>query len=130
MRHQLVFVIAMRIPINLVDILSLAQASSSQGVDNDMMTEDLGFNEDSIFPSEGFNPFSLLSSIQIASSSLTSADWSIPQTVTMNLVGGSNNYEQQQQYYSITHLLLICYLFQLFHILEATIIAHCHKNKV
>ncbi|HEU4446881.1 MAG TPA: hypothetical protein VFR94_19575 [Nitrososphaeraceae archaeon] len=95
-----VTVIAMRIPINLADILSLAQASSSQSLDNDMMTEDMGFNEDSIFPSDSFNPFSLLSSMQIGSSSLTNVDWSIPQTVAMNLVGGSNNYEQQQQYYS------------------------------
>ena len=71
MRQQLVSVIAMRIPINLVDILSLAQASSSQGLDDDMMIEDLGFNEDSIFPSGGFNPFSLLCSMEIGSSSLT-----------------------------------------------------------
>lgn len=95
-----VTVIAMRIPINLADILTLAQASSSQSLDNDMMTEDMGFNEDSIFPSDSFNPFSLLSGMQIGSSSLTNADWSVPQTVAMNLVGGSNNYEQQQQYYS------------------------------
>ena len=61
----------MRIPINLADILSLAQVSSSQGLDNEMMTEDLGFNEDSIFPSYGFNPFSLLDSMEIGSSSLT-----------------------------------------------------------
>ena len=71
MRQQLVSVIAMRIPINLVDILSLAQASSSQGLDDDMMTENLGLNEDSIFPSGGFNPFSLLCSMEIGSSSLT-----------------------------------------------------------
>jgi hypothetical protein len=95
-----VTVIAMRIPINLADILTLAQASSSQSLDNDMMTKDMGFNEDSIFPSDSFNPFSLLGSMQIGSSSLTNADWSVPQTVAMNLVGGSNNYEQQQQYYS------------------------------
>ena len=92
-----VSVIAMRIPINLADILSPAQASSSQGLDNDMMTEDRDFNEDSIFPSDSFNPFSLLSSMQIGSSSLTNADWSVPQTVTMDLVGGNNNQEQQQQ---------------------------------
>ena len=92
-----VSVIAMRIPINLADILSLAQASSSQGLDGGMMTEDMGFNEDSIFPSDSFNPFLLLSSMQIGSSSLTNADWSVPQTVTMNLVGGNYNQEQQQQ---------------------------------
>jgi hypothetical protein len=86
----------MRIPINLADILSLAQASR-QGLDGSMMTEDMGFNQDSILPSDSFNPFSLLSSMQIGSSSLTNADWSVPQTLTMDLVGGNNNYEQQQQ---------------------------------
>jgi hypothetical protein len=95
-----VSVIAMRIPINLADILTLAQASSSQSLDASMMTEDMGFNEDSIFPSDSFNPFSLLSSMQIGSSSLTNADWSVPQTMTMNLVGGNNNQEQQQPSYS------------------------------
>jgi hypothetical protein len=95
-----VSVIATRIPLNLADILSLALASSSQGLDNDMMTEDMGFNEDSIFPSDSFNPFSLLSNIQIGSSSSTNADWSVPQTVTMDLVGGNNNQEQQQRSYS------------------------------
>ncbi len=93
-----VSVIAMRIPINLADILSLAQVSSSQGLDGSMMTEDMGFNKDSIFPSDSFNPFSLLSSMQIGSSSLTNADWSVPQTVTMDLVRGNNNQGQQQPY--------------------------------
>ena len=93
-----VSVIAMRIPINTADILSLAQASSSQGLDSCMMTGDMGFNQDSIFPLDSFNPFSLLSSMQIGSSSLTNADWSVPQTVTMDLVGG--NIQEQQQSYS------------------------------
>jgi hypothetical protein len=93
-----VSVIAMRIPINTADILSLAQASSSQGLDSSMMTGDMGFNQDSIFPLDSFNPFSLLSSMQIGSSSLTNADWSVPQTVTMDLVGG--NIQEQQQSYS------------------------------
>jgi hypothetical protein len=93
-----VSVIAMRVPISLADILSLAQASSSQSLDGSMMTEDMGFNENSIFPSDSFNPFSLLSSIQIGSSSLTNANWSVPQTVTMDLVGGNNNQEQIQSY--------------------------------
>ena len=84
-----VSVIAMRIPINLADILSLAQASSSQGLDSSMMTED---------SSDSSNPFSLLSRMQIGSSSLTNADWSVPQTVTMDLVGGNNNQERQQSY--------------------------------
>ena len=93
-----VSVIAMRIPINTADILSLAQASSSQDLDSSMMTGDMGFNQDSVFPLDSFNPFSLLSSMQIGSSSLTNADWSVPQTVTMDLVGG--NIQEQQQSYS------------------------------
>lgn len=87
----------MRIPINLADILSLAQASS-QVLDGSMMTEDMGFNQDSIFPSDSFNPFSLLSDLQIGSSSITNAEWSVPQTVTMDLVEGNNNQEQKQPY--------------------------------
>jgi hypothetical protein len=86
-----VSVIATRIPINMADILSLATASSSEGMNDDdsMMTEnDMGFDQDSIFPSDSFNPFSLLSSLQLGSSSIINTDWSMPQTVTMNLVGG------------------------------------------
>jgi hypothetical protein len=86
-----VSVIATRIPINMSDILSLATASSSEGMNDDdsMMTEnDMGFDQDSIFPSDSFNPFSLLSSLQLGSSSIINTDWSMPQTVTMNLVGG------------------------------------------
>lgn len=89
-----VSLIAMRIPINMADILSLAAAaSSSQVVPSDMMTGN--FNQDSIFPSDSFNPFSLLSNLQIGSTSITNADWSVPQTVTINLVGGNSSQEQQ-----------------------------------
>jgi hypothetical protein len=98
-----VSVIATRIPINMADILSLAAASSSQGMnDNDsMMTgDDMGFNQDSIFPSDSFNPFSLLSSLQMGSSSITNTDWSIPQTVTMDLVGGGISSQAPSQSYS------------------------------
>ena len=40
----------------------------------------------------------MLSDLQIGSSSITDADWSVPQTVTMDLVGGNNNQEQRQPY--------------------------------
>lgn len=93
-----VSVIAMRIPINMADILSLAAASSSEDMDSSMMTGDNGFNQSSIFPSDSFNPFSLLSDLQIGSSSITNADWSVPQTVTMDLVGGNKNQDQKQPY--------------------------------
>ena len=93
-----VTVIAMRIPINTADILSLAAASSSEDMSSNMMTGDTGFNQGSIFPSDSFNPFSLLSDLQIGSISITDADWSVPQIVTMDLVGGNNGQEQKQPY--------------------------------
>ena len=36
----------------------------------------MGFNQDSIFPSDSFNPFSILSSMQIGSNTITNVDWS------------------------------------------------------
>jgi hypothetical protein len=93
--YNSVSVIAVRIPINMADILSLA-AASSQGMDSSsLMTGDMDFNPESTFPS---NPFSLLNSMQIGSTSSVNADWSVPQTVTMDVVGGNNNQAQQQSY--------------------------------
>lgn len=51
-----VSIVATRIPINVADILSLAALSSSQGMDNNMMTEGMDFNQDSIIPSDSFDP--------------------------------------------------------------------------
>jgi hypothetical protein len=93
-----VSVIAMRIPISALDILSIGAATSSSssiarldGVIGDNSTE----NPRNVFSSDGFNPFSLLSSLQIGSSTLIDVDWSQPQMVTMDLVG-SNGTNQQQ----------------------------------
>jgi hypothetical protein len=59
--YSSVSVIAVRVPLNMAHILSLAAASSSQGMDSsNMITGDMDFNPDSIFPSDSFNPFSLL----------------------------------------------------------------------
>lgn len=96
-----VSVIAMRIPISMSDILSMAADSSSSssslnaldGGIGDSITE----NQDSPFSSDTFNLFSLLSSLQIGSSTLIDVDWSVPQTVTMNLVGSDNRTNQEQQ---------------------------------
>jgi hypothetical protein len=41
------------------------------------------------FSSNGFNPFSFLSSLQIGSSMLSDVGWSEPQMVTMDLVGST-----------------------------------------
>jgi hypothetical protein len=96
-----VSVIAMRIPINTSDILSIAAASSSSSSLNALdssIGDDTTENQLDSFPSDSFNPFSLLSSLQIGSSTLIDVDWSKPQTVTMDLVGsGTTNQEQDPQ---------------------------------
>jgi hypothetical protein len=93
-----VSIIAMRIPINVADILSLAAASSSSN-DNVLGSTMENTSEDpsSAFPPSSFNPFSLLSSLQIGSGALIDVDWSQPQTVTMDLVGSGVVVDQEQQ---------------------------------
>ena len=97
-----VSIIAMRIPINIADILSMAAASSSSN-DNVLVnaTGDFAENQDDAFSSDSFSPFSLLSNLQIGSSILIDVDWSEPQMVTMDLVGGSGSrgtsQEQEEQ---------------------------------
>jgi hypothetical protein len=92
-----VSIIAMRIPINIADILSMAAASSSN--DNVLVnaTGDIGENQDDVFSSDSFSPFSLLSNLQIGSSILIDVDWSEPQMVTMDLVGGSGSHGTSQE---------------------------------
>ena len=96
-----VSVIAMRIPISTSDILSIAAASSSSSSLNALdssIGDDTTENQLDSFPSDSFNPLSLLSSLQIGSSTLIDVDWSEPQTVTMDLAGsGTTNQEQEQQ---------------------------------
>ncbi len=41
--------------------------------------------------SDTFNPFEILSSIQIGSSSIVNPDWTSPQSTSLDLVGGQNN---------------------------------------
>jgi hypothetical protein len=92
-----VSVIAMRIPINMADILSLAAASSL----NDNIIDDTITYTDEIqdyaFSSDSFNAFSFLSSLQLGSSILIDVDWSEPQMVTMDLVGSSGGTILEQQ---------------------------------
>ena len=92
-----VSIIAMRIPINIADILSMAAASSSN--DNVLVnaTGDFGENQDDAFSSDSFSPFSLLSNLQIGSSILIDVDRSEPQMVTMDLVGGSGSHGTSQE---------------------------------
>ncbi len=105
-----VSVIAMRIPISISDILSIAATSSSSSSNLNALDGGIGDrigdstmeNQPSSFSSDSFNPFSLLSSLQIGSSILIDADWSEPQTVTMDLIGGRTDQEQQLNLSSAT----------------------------
>jgi hypothetical protein len=64
-----------------------------------------------VLPSDNFNPFSLLSNLQIGSTILTNFNWSEPLIVTMNLVGNSEQMEEQQSLSSsdvpMTNLVLV-----------------------
>jgi hypothetical protein len=97
-----VSVIAMKIPISTSDILSIAAASSSSSSSPSLNALDGEIGDSTIenqlnsFSSDNLNPFSLLSSLQIGSSILIDADWSEPQTVTLDLIGGRTDQEQQQ----------------------------------
>jgi hypothetical protein len=95
-----VSVIAMRIPISMSDILSIAAASSSSSSSLNALDSGIGDstaeNELNSFSSDTFNPFSLLSNLQIGSSTLIDVDWSKPQTVTMDLVGSSRSNQEEE----------------------------------
>jgi hypothetical protein len=92
-----VSVIAMRIPISMSDILSMASSSSSlNALDGEIGDNAIESRLDS-FSSNSSNPFSLLSNLQIGSGTLIDVDWSVPQTVTMDLIGGSSNRTDQEQ---------------------------------
>lgn len=88
-----VSVIAMRIPISTSDILSIAGSSPSSSSNlntlNGEIEENTIENGFSSFSSDSFDPFSLLSSLQIGSGTLIDVDWSEPQTVTMELIGSA-----------------------------------------
>ncbi len=94
-----VSIIAIIITINMADILSLAAASSSNDNISDSAIEDTSENQNEAFfsSSNGFNPFSLLSGLQIGSSILSDVDWSEPQMVTMDLVSSTVGTNQEEQ---------------------------------
>ena len=103
-----VSVIAMRLPISMSDILSMATASSSSsGLDvlDSGTGDDTTENQLSSFPSDSssFNPFLLLSSLEIGSSTLIDVDGSEPQTVTMELMGSGRTNQEQVQQLNSTH---------------------------
>lgn len=103
-----VSLIAMRLPISMSEILSMATgSSSSSGLDvlDSGTGDDTTENQLSSFPSDSssFNPFLLLSSLEIGSSTLIDVGWSEPQTVTMELMGSGRTNQEQVQQLNSTH---------------------------
>src|SRR5215203_4932535 len=96
-----VSVIAMRIPISKSDILSIAAASSSPSSltarDGEIGNNNTTESQLNSFATDSFNLFSLLTSLQIGSSTLIDVGWSEPQTVTMELVGSDTTDQEQEQ---------------------------------
>jgi len=103
-----VTVTAIRAPLNLKDLMSLASSESSKMMAGNMSTTMSnpmmmgsggplqGFGGGAVGNgTSSFNPLSFLTGLQIGSSSTTAnADWKLPQTVRMGLTGmmaGANN---------------------------------------
>src|SRR5581483_7625814 len=92
-----VTVTAIRAPLNLRNLMSVASAvSNGTGVNDvfNMMPGPMqGFGTTKGGNSTSFmsNPFVFLKSIQIGSSSIANPNWSLPQSVTMGLVGMISN---------------------------------------
>ena len=99
-----VTVTALRLPMDLKGLMSLAAASRSTGGNSTSMFMTNNSNPMNAMMGQGFsgvganattqnNPFKalgFLSNIQIGSSSIVNADWRLPQTTTMGFIGGSS----------------------------------------
>ncbi len=95
-----VTVVAMRIPFNLQNLISLGVLSSNQQdsslLNGNIADNNIPFGGGMIPPFVGnsetmnggdVNPFDFLSELQIGSTNLVNPDWSAPQSVTMELSG-------------------------------------------
>ena len=94
-----VTVAAIRVPMNLKDLMSLASSESSKMMTGNMSTTMSnpmivgggplqGFGGAAANGTNNFNPLSFLTDLQIGSSStVANADWSSPQIVRMGLTG-------------------------------------------
>ncbi len=99
-----VTVTVIRLPMSLKDLMSLAAASGSMGGNSTSMMMTNNSNPLNAMIGQGFsgvganattqnNPLkalAFLKNIQIGSSSILNADWKLPQTTTMGLIGASN----------------------------------------
>jgi hypothetical protein len=102
---QRVTVTAIRIPMNLKDLLALASQSSKMANNNSstntnnpfMMGSMQGFGSaanNNTSSMNNINPLSFITKLQIGSSStMANADWALPQTVRMGLTGMMGNNE-------------------------------------
>jgi hypothetical protein len=97
-----VTVTAIRVPMNLRDLMSIASAAAaasnktanSGGNNMNMMSSMQGYGSAGGNPTSSMsNPLAFLKNIQIGSSDIVNANWMLPQTVTMGLVrmGSSGN---------------------------------------
>jgi len=99
-----VTVTVIRLPMSLKDLMSLAAASGSMGGNSTSMMMSNNSNPLNAMIGQGFsgvganattqnNPLkalAFLKNIQIGSSSILNADWKLPQSTTMGLIGASN----------------------------------------
>jgi hypothetical protein len=97
-----VTVTVIRLPMSLKDLMSLAAASGSMGGNNTSMMTANNANPLNALIGQGSggvganatihnNPLeAFLKNIQIGSSSILNADWRLPQTTTMGLIGATN----------------------------------------
>jgi hypothetical protein len=93
-----VTVVAARIPVDISKMLSLqglmGLASATESSDNGLspfMGGEFGDSIGGAFQQGSPNPFGFLSDFQIGSTSLVNPDWTGPQTVSMSLLGKSEN---------------------------------------
>jgi hypothetical protein len=98
-----VTVTVIRLPTNLQDLMSLAEASGSMGNSTSMMMANnanpvnamigqglCGVGANATTQNNPLKALALLKNIQIGSSRILNADWRLPQTTTMGLIGASN----------------------------------------
>ena len=98
-----VTVTVIRLPTNLQDLMSLAGASGSMGNSTSMMMANNanpvnamigqglgGVGANATTQNNPLKALALLKNIQIGSSRILNADWRLPQTTTMGLIGASN----------------------------------------
>lgn len=97
-----VTVTVIRIPTNFRDLMSIATALGSMGANASMLANNAnpanatirqgfgGMGANATTQNDPLKALALLKNIQIGSSSIIKADWRVPQTTTMGLIGASN----------------------------------------